>query len=1002
MAAFSSVVALEQLLNQISNSDQLPKEEVVPLRENISSLKSSLEKIFPAPKNDRKGANDLAVEIREKIFQAQDKIESFIFTQSHPSESAETSKSQSSTPISLQEITANIDPIVDKAKELGDTIAKGINYTQSVAALDQLRNLILASDKLLPKEELGPLRQNITSMTSSLEKIFPAPKDERKEANDLAVEITKIILEAQDKIKSFISTSTSKSQSLISISLQEIRANIDPIVNKAKELGDKIAKGRKSIEEPETYKSSTVGGKIKIVGQEKDKALIEKKLTATTGSRLVIPISGMPGIGKTTLARSIYEDDKFMTNFPYKAWVTVSQDANVQDILGKILHTLDSRAQKAGDKKYEGDEAKLRVELHQALSNNKYLVVVDDMWDRDIWMKLLTALPDNENSSRILLTTRSRELANSLKSTDGVEMQPLNEEDSWTLLRNRTFGDDKECPPNLENLGRDISKHCKGLPLSLTVIGGLLSQASKEPEYWQTIAEDTYAATANSKVEEAYLEILSLSYDYLPSKLKGCFLYMGAFPEDSDIAVSKIIRLWVAEGFLTILPPRKQQLVDKVAELSLAPKPKPPLIEDAADQSLRGLIDRNLVLIRKNRDNGLIKTCGMHDSLKDLAEKESLRDMFFHSRKRYSQKPEKDTNSQRRVSVHKNILMCLEEVYNSTKEIEKPRSLLYLGHHHHHPMPFTLSFDLLRVLDAFTVYFIGFPDEFLKLVHLRYLSFTYNGKLPSKIAQLHKLQVLIVKRQPKIIFVGMPFLPDEIWNMKELRHLLITETDLPFLTPTEPGTIIFEKLQTLSNINADSCTEKVLQHAPNLKRLGMWMEGPKKVEFLMNKLDQLEIFKFKVLNPILKPTPDVQPKFYFPNTVNKLNLSGTGLPWEDMEAIAALPNLQVLKLKELAFHGAQWCPTYGFLQLKFLLIEYLNLENWEAKASQFPRLEQLIFRHCYDLEDFDESDIKEVECLQLIELVDCSPKAVQWAEDIKIWAEDFNNTLRVRIYSSWE
>lgn len=689
----------------------------------------------------------------------------------------------------------------------------------------------------------------------------------------------------------------------------------------------------------------------------------------------------MAGIGKTTLARSLYEDAKIKSSFSYRAWVTVSQDYHVGDILARLLNSMESRGQKAGERVYEGSDDQLKVHMHQSLYNNKYLVVIDDMWDQDTWDKVRNSLPDNKNGSRIILTTRILSVAKSVKSSEFYhEMQPLDEENSWDLLCDKAF-DGKPCPPQLEKVGREIAKNCRGLPLSLTVIGGLLSQERQTEEYWQTIEEDTNAAAA--KGDEAYLDILSLSYNHLPGKLKGCFLYLGAFPEDSDIPLSKLSKLWVAEGFLVISS--RQNRLEKVAE-----------------DHLLDLNQRNLITVRKISSDGRIKTCGLHDSLRDLAVQESGKEKFFHSVRRYANARELDggAETQRRVAVHKNILICLKDVYHTTKLISDARTLIYAGSHHHHPMPLFLTYDLLRVLDAYTVYFIRFPQELAQLIHLRYLSLTYNGKLGSSLSKLQKLQVLIVRRQPRIIFVGKSFLPDEFWNMQELRHLVMTETDLPKIPENQP--LQFANLQSLTDINAASCTREVLQSMPNLKKLGMWVQRPGVVGLYLDELEQLEVFKFTVLNPSPSKQVKFEPEFFLPPKLRKLSLTGCGLPWQAMKVIAALPDLEVLKLRELAFSGEEWELDYVFDKLKFLMIEYLNLKRWIAKQSNFPVLQQLYMRHCYDLEEIP-SDIGYIGGLEVIELVDCSPAAVESADVIMEEQESFDHkNFQVRVYCSYE
>ncbi|XP_042009258.1 late blight resistance protein R1-A-like [Salvia splendens] len=359
---------------------------------------------------------------------------------------------------------------------------------------------------------------------------------------------------------------------------------------------------------------------------------------------------------------------------------------------------------------------------------------------------------------------------------------------------------------------------------------------------------------------------------------------------------------------------------------------------------------------------------------------------------------------QRRVSVHINLLMSLEEVYEATKTITSARTLLYLGPHHHHPLPYCLTFDLLRVLDAFTVYFVEFPDEFLQLVHLTYFSLTYNDELPPEISLLKKLQVLMVGRKPKLIFIGVSFLPDEIWEMPELRHLWFTETDFPALPSNLPqNKALLLNLQTLSYINAASCTRDVLRSMPSLKKLSMWAKAPDVIGLYLDELQQLEAFKFTVLHPIPNKQVEFEPEISFPQTLRKLSLSGCGLPWDAMEVVAALPNLEVLKLRELAFNGEEWCLENHcvFEKLKFLLIEYLNFKRWIADESHFPCLERLYLRHCYELEEIP-SAIGFIGPLELIELVDCSYQAVGSAEVIKQEQEDYEKLgFQVRIYCSY-
>ncbi|GER53192.1 disease resistance protein RGH2 [Striga asiatica] len=845
----------------------------------------------------------------------------------------------------------------------------------------------------LQTPELDSLFSKARSLQSSLEKISHVPKNLRPTVAQLDSDIRDQIYRAQDLVESFLLDQSSTPYFLRD--LTQIIETIDPLEQNASTIATSLEEDSDSYETSgglsasPPIDSSSGTTTTKIVGQEADFKAITTKLMDESNSKLqIVSIVGLPGIGKTTLAKSIYEDPSVQSCFPTRAWVTVSQDSHVNDIFAKLLASMETAGHKAGDRAVQGNVNELSQQLHLSLFSGKYLVVVDDMWDEGVWDRVRQYLPDERNGSRIILTTRLKNIAEYANKTGfRHEMQPLSDDNSWVLLSLKAFGGGPGFD-HLESRGRAIAKNCGGLPLLLIVIGGLLFQEKKTEEYWESIKEDTYAAASKGDQKTSYSEILLLSYNHLPRRLKGCFLYMGAFPEDSEILVSKIVRLWVAEEFLK-------------------PAGEKESAEQAAKRCIVDLIKRNLLSTRKETSNGHTKALGMHDSLRDVSLKQCRLEKFFHTMNRFVEKDQlpEGTGEQRRLSVHRNIFVCMKEGYDSAKSVLSTRTLIFPGPHHHHPLPYTLTFDLLRVLDALTVYFIEFPSEILQLIHLRLLSLTYNGKLPSKLSKLQKLQTLIVHRHPKIIFIGSSYLPAEIWDMPQLRHLLFMESDFPHpsecATVSNKNSVLFRNLQSLSDVNAASCTQEVLKNMPNLKKLGMWAEKPGDVNFYLDELQHLETLKFTVLNPIPNKSVNFLPRFSFPETLKRLTLSGCGIPWDEMSVIGQLPILEVLKLRELAFQGKGWAPEEGeFLALKFLLLEYVDLKYWVAEHSHFPCLESLIMRHCYKLKEIDFPDIRSIGGLKLIELVDCSPLAVEWAESLE--KDNKDKKLKIRSYSSWK
>ncbi|XP_042039373.1 putative late blight resistance protein homolog R1A-3 [Salvia splendens] len=864
----------------------------------------------------------------------------------------------------------------------------------AVVSVEQiLQQLILNPADAVPKSAMESFHVKIRSLQSYLEKMYPVRRSKRDVVKRLESEIRETVYEAQDLIEAFISSHNSQPDFLVN--LKENEGKLDQILATAEEIVGSV-----KDEQPtppanaETSKSISRATKnTKIVGQEEDFKTLSKVILSKTTDLQVIPITGLPGIGKTTLARSIFDDKEIGERFPVRSWVTVGQDFNPGEVFSKLLASI----QKGDGSVKQGNAEHLATQLYKSLQdpNKPYLIVVDDVWDSVVWDRIRNYFPNRYNCSRILVTTRSYTIAGNVKSGFSHTMKELNEEQSWELLREKVFGGG-HCPPNLEVAGRSIAEHCGGLPLSITVVGGQLSQEIENESYWKIVEEDIKIA-ADSDKETAYMEILAQSYEHLPAKLKGCFLYMGAFPEDSEIHVSKLVKLWLAEGFLM--------------------ENGSSSFEDIAEQCLADLLDRNLVFPLKFSSNGKVKTCGMHDSIRHLAESKSVDERFFVSVKKVSSQRSqlhhgeavadtlkgKHTQSQRRLSVHKNILMCMEDVYESAKLIKPARTLVYAGHYHHHPLPYCLVYDWLRVLDAVRVHFIEFPTQLVKLIHLRYLSLTYNGKLPASLSQLTNLLVLIVRRYPKIVIMGKSILPVEIWYMKQLRHILLTECDFPNLPETQTGdSPLLENLQTLSAINAANCTQEFFKNVPNLKKLGVWIEAPGTVSLYLDHLQDLEAFKFRVLNPIPGKEIYLERDLVFPEKLEKLSLSGCSLPWDSLNNVGKFPCLRVLKLRHFAFQGPEWIPVEEqFPKLELLLIECLDLEYMEIGFASCENLKSLIIKNCYKLEEINEDEFTNIGTLVSVELIGCNHQFVDQLTEIKNRLDEDGKKLEFGVHSSW-
>ncbi|KAL0376418.1 UNVERIFIED_CONTAM: putative disease resistance RPP13-like protein 3 [Sesamum calycinum] len=250
---------------------------------------------------------------------------------------------------------------------------------------------------------------------------------------------------------------------------------------------------------------------------------------------------------------------------------------------------------------------------------------------------------------------------------------------------------------------------------------------------------------------------------------------MGAFPEDHEIRASKLIRIWVAEGFL-------KSKGDKI-------------LEEIAEENLKVLVDRNLLMVRERKSNGKAKSYSIHDLLRDLCVKKAGEDKFLHLKNR---------------QVH---------------SVQKA-----------HPTSLAV---LLRVLDVLHIEFHQFPTEILELVNLCYLAFSCNSDLPSAISRLWNLQTLIVGSS-----ISYFELPSEIWEMPELRHIKFRNSrisiDLEYQIP-----FVHDKLQTISVMKADLLiSSNFLGSIPNIKNLGIYSWVPPRNVIDLSLLPKLETLKF--------------------------------------------------------------------------------------------------------------------------------------------------------------
>ncbi|XP_062115663.1 putative disease resistance RPP13-like protein 1 [Humulus lupulus] len=251
----------------------------------------------------------------------------------------------------------------------------------------------------------------------------------------------------------------------------------------------------------------------------------------------------MGGLGKTTLAQVVYDDDRVQKYFELKVWITVSDEFDIFKITKEIFEGVTTN--KCGTENID----ELRRKLKEALRGKKFLFVHDDVWNESysLWDALKSSFESGANGSKILVTTRSTIVASTMATGQIHHLQTLLNEDCWQLFVKHAFGSnfDQNSNKDLQALGRKIVEKCKGLPLALKSLGGLL-RCEQNPKKWEDIlGSDTWEELY--KKEGSILPALWLSYRHLPTHLKQCFAYCSIFPKDYEFEREKLILLWMAK-----------------------------------------------------------------------------------------------------------------------------------------------------------------------------------------------------------------------------------------------------------------------------------------------------------------------------------------------------------------------------------------------------------------------------------------------------------------------
>ncbi|KAM3234466.1 putative late blight resistance protein R1A-3 [Capsicum annuum] len=725
---------------------------------------------------------------------------------------------------------------------------------------------------------------------------------------------------------------------------------------------------------------SLTAGKI-IVGFEEETTWLISKLTSGPKDLDVISITGMPGSGKTTLGYKVYNDKSVCSHFDLRAWCTVDQDYDEKEVLVKLFNQVTG-----SDLKFSED-IDVADKLRKQLYGKRYLIVLDDVWDTTTWDELTRPFPKVEKGSRIILTTRQKEVACHGKGiTDPLNLRLLRPEESWELLEKRAFGEES-CPDELLEVGKEIAQNGKGLPLVVDLIAGVIAGREKSKSVWLEVRNNLNSFILNSEVD--VMKVIELSYDHLPHHMKPCFLYLARFRKDKKINRNLLKMYWRAEG-----------LVERMKMMN---------VEEEMEIFLDNLISSSLVIAFNEIGN--LPACQIHDLVHDFclikAREEKLFGLISSSEPSSSDLMPRIVNiyyDEEHFGSNNFVLLDSKMKKHSGKHLY---SLLVTGHKMFHSLSDACHLRHLRLLrvlilnPSFMMVKDSLLNEISMLNHLRFLYIGTKVKsLPSSFSNLCNLETLWVINKGSTLVL----LPS-IWDLVKLRVLNVTacyffdmETNEPILIAEDSK---LENMRELGKLvlSYSEETKHIFKRFPNLQRLSFvlkesWDNSTERYWFpkldFLTELDFLRIY-FESSN-----TNDCGSSvatnwswdFHLPSNLKKLVLNDFPLTSDSLSTIVRLPNLENLFLERTIMQGEEW--NMGeedtFVNLKFLELEEVTLAKWEFGEESFPVLEKLKLRECCKLEEIP-PNFGDVCSLKIIQLVE-SPHLEDSARKIKEYVED--------------
>ncbi|CAN6703527.1 unnamed protein product [Malus baccata var. baccata] len=872
-------------------------------------------------------------------------------------------------------LSASIQTLCDKIAS-GDFLDFSRGKKLDHSLLERLKLTFLALDAVLDDAEEKQIEK------PRVKKWLDELKHAVFDAEDLLAEIDAEALHSRVEAEEYQTKTTSQVWNFFSTSLnpfyQGMNGRIQELFQKVEHLAKQIdllglKGGVKEKVSQKTPTTSFVGHDFSACGREGDKKKLKRMLLSDDASSShisVIPIVGMGGVGKTTLAQLLYNDKNIKEHFDVTAWACVSEDFDAMRVTKTLIESIIS-------KPCIFQDSLLQVELREQVREKKFLFVLDDLWNDNYsdWDLVRAPFTYGARGSKVIVTTRNKSVASIVHTGPIHYLEQLSHEDCWLLLRKHAFrNENPSAHPHLEEIGKQIARKCNGLPLAAKALGGLLGCNVGYREWSHILNNNLWEILHTDK---SVIPSLRLSYHYLPTYLKQCFAYLSIFPKDYEFEKENIILLWMAVGLI----PQDENGKG---------------LEELGDRYFDELLSRSLLqrsLIWKS------SSFTMHDLINDLARSVSGEFCFCLDEGESHEVPKRvrhlsymrgrfDTAARFKPLDE---IKCLRTLFPMSLRPYRQWESLYVN--------IKVLDDLLPALKCLRVLSLSryknitlLPDYIGKHLNLHYIDLSYTAvkKLPDTMCTLYNLQTLLLVGCSSLVE-----LPADMRKLINLRHLDISGTcikDMPVqmgrlkslrtLTAfvlgesTRSGGI--GELGQLSNLRGKLSILNLQNVVNPIDALGANLKDKKdvnEVELTWGREEADDSIKERHVLESLQPSANLVKltiKFYggtsFPDWLGDSSFSNiqvmrlsdctTCFSLPPVGRLPALRQLYIERMKTIVSIGVEFYGGNGaslsqpFQSLKNL--EFKEMPEWEewlsspgrGQSPDFPRLEVLILKNC--------------------------------------------------------